>query len=261
MEFPFGLDFLEYEFNVIENDLKVRDASKVGPLRDLPHDEQHRFVRSSSRVQERLGLVIDALGKASSLAQSLAAPVTTSDRLRNSDHRVYLLVEPSARGGTVLGLLKVGFKQLFLRDGHGRLCQVRPLCLLDFYVHQSRQRKGNGRRLFDRMTQHLQSSPALLNSRCHVRKVSVLEYDVHTHWIHLWLAAAWTGLVMTNLLSQQLDLGRSIGAVSHRAARPKAEVCGQPPGSSYSHAARPSAPARGGIFGLSPPDHCRASWH
>ncbi|XP_075734437.1 alpha-tubulin N-acetyltransferase 1 isoform X4 [Rhipicephalus microplus] len=153
MEFPFGLDFLEYEFNVIENDLKVRDASKVGPLRDLPHDEQHRFVRSSSRVQERLGLVIDALGKASSLAQSLAAPVTTSDRLRNSDHRVYLLVEPSARGGTVLGLLKVGFKQLFLRDGHGRLCQVRPLCLLDFYVHQSRQRKGNGRRLFDRMTQ------------------------------------------------------------------------------------------------------------
>ncbi|XP_037284561.1 alpha-tubulin N-acetyltransferase 1 isoform X2 [Rhipicephalus microplus] len=307
MEFPFGLDFLEYEFNVIENDLKVRDASKVGPLRDLPHDEQHRFVRSSSRVQERLGLVIDALGKASSLAQSLAAPVTTSDRLRNSDHRVYLLVEPSARGGTVLGLLKVGFKQLFLRDGHGRLCQVRPLCLLDFYVHQSRQRKGNGRRLFDRMTQtekiaanqiaidqpsekmlafmerhfnlthplpqsnhfavfpgFFQASPeqprpleqvsceksneATRPTKDFITKPlrSVLEYDVHTHWIHLWLAAAWTGLVMTNLLSQQLDLGRSIGAVSHRAAHPKAEVCGQPPGSSYSHAARPSAPARGG---------------
>ncbi|XP_049267775.1 alpha-tubulin N-acetyltransferase 1-like, partial [Rhipicephalus sanguineus] len=153
MEFPFSVDFLEYEFNVIENDLKVRDASKVGPLRDLPHDEQHRCVRSSSRVQERLGLVIDALGQASCAAQGLPAPVTTSDRLRNSGHRVYLLVEPSARGGTVLGLLKVGFKQLFLRDGHGRLCQVRPLCLLDFYVHQSRQRKGYGRRLFDKMAQ------------------------------------------------------------------------------------------------------------
>ncbi|KAH7983470.1 hypothetical protein HPB52_012284 [Rhipicephalus sanguineus] len=106
-----------------------------------------------ARVQERLGLVIDALGQASCAAQGLPAPVTTSDRLRNSGHRVYLLVEPSARGGTVLGLLKVGFKQLFLRDGHGRLCQVRPLCLLDFYVHQSRQRKGYGRRLFDKMAQ------------------------------------------------------------------------------------------------------------
>ncbi|XP_037558194.1 alpha-tubulin N-acetyltransferase 1 isoform X1 [Dermacentor silvarum] len=153
MEFPFSVDFLEFEFNVIEKDLKVRDASKIGPLRDLPHDEQHRCVRSSSRVQERLGLVIDALGKASCAAQGLPAPVTTSDRLQSSGHRVYVLVEPNARGGAVLGLLKVGFKQLFLRDGHSRLCQVRPLCLLDFYVQQSRQRQGYGRRLFDRMAQ------------------------------------------------------------------------------------------------------------
>ncbi|XP_075556503.1 alpha-tubulin N-acetyltransferase 1-like isoform X2 [Dermacentor variabilis] len=153
MEFPFSVDFLEFEFNVIEKDLKVRDASKIGPLQDLPHDEQHRCVRSSSRVQERLGLVIDALGEASCAAQGLPAPVTTSDRLQNSGHRVYILVEPNDRGGAVLGLLKVGFKQLFLRDGHSRLCQVRPLCLLDFYVQQSRQRQGYGRRLFDRMAQ------------------------------------------------------------------------------------------------------------
>ncbi|KAH7977968.1 hypothetical protein HPB49_004102 [Dermacentor silvarum] len=306
MEFPFSVDFLEFEFNVIEKDLKVRDASKIGPLRDLPHDEQHRCVRSSSRVQERLGLVIDALGKASCAAQGLPAPVTTSDRLQSSGHRVYVLVEPNARGGAVLGLLKVGFKQLFLRDGHSRLCQVRPLCLLDFYVQQSRQRQGYGRRLFDRMAQteqiaadqlaidqpsekmlafmerhfsltqplpqsnHFAVFPGFFQASIeqprppeqHVLKRGaalvqmhgvvhqwilefVHEYDAHTHWTLLWLAAAWTGLV-TKDLNPQADLGRSIGAVSHRAAPPKPEVRGRLPGSSYSRAARPSAPARGG---------------
>lgn len=154
MEFPFSVGFLEFEFNVIENDFKVRDASKVGPLQDLPTEEQRRTIRPPpSNAQERLGLVIDALGEASCAAQGLPAPVTSTHRLQGSGHRIYILVEPTAGGGIVLGLLKVGFKQLFLRDEHSRLRQVRPLCLLDFYVHQSRQRQGCGRRLFDRMAE------------------------------------------------------------------------------------------------------------
>ncbi|XP_077536015.1 alpha-tubulin N-acetyltransferase 1-like isoform X2 [Haemaphysalis longicornis] len=154
MEFPFSVAFLEFQFNVIESDFKVRDASKVGPLRDLPTEEQPRTTRSyPSNVQERLGLVIDALGEASCAAQGLPAPVTSTLRLQGSGHRIYILVEPTAGGGIVLGLLKVGFKQLFLRDEHSRLRQGRPLCLLDFYVHQSRQRQGWGRRLFDRMAE------------------------------------------------------------------------------------------------------------
>lgn len=154
MEFPFSVAFLEFQFNVIESDLKVGDASKVGPLQDLPTEEQPRTTRSyPSNVQERLGLVIDALGEASCAAQGLPAPVTSTLRLQGSGHRIYILVEPTAGGGVVLGLLKVGFKQLFLRDEHSRLQQGRPLCLLDFYVHQSRQRQGWGRRLFDRMTE------------------------------------------------------------------------------------------------------------
>lgn len=154
MEFPFSVAFLEFQFNVIESDFKVRDASKVGPLQDLPTEEQPRTTRSCpSNVQERLGLVIDALGEASCAAQGLPAPVTSTLRLQGSGHRIYILVEPTAGGGIVLGLLKVGFKQLFLRDEHSRLRQGRPLCLLDFYVHQSRQRQGWGRRLFDRMAE------------------------------------------------------------------------------------------------------------
>lgn len=307
MEFPFGLDFLEYEFNVIENDLKVRDASKVGPLRDLPHDEQHRFVRSSSRVQERLGLVIDALGKASSLAQSLAAPVTTSDRLRNSDHRVYLLVEPSARGGTVLGLLKVGFKQLFLRDGHGRLCQVRPLCLLDFYVHQSRQRKGNGRRLFDRMTQTEKiAANQIAIDQPSEKMLAFMERHFNlTHPLpqsnHF---AVFPGFFQASPeqprpLEQQVSCEKSVRARVRRPHSLDSSLVGscldwpsydEPPqpttrsrqvyrgrqsqgrtseGRSLWSTSREQLQPRcstkcscsWGIFGLSPPDHCRASWH
>lgn len=306
MEFPFSVDFLEYEFNVIEKDLKVRDASKIGPLRDLPHDEQHRCVRSSSRVQERLGLVIDALGKASCAAQGLPAPVTTSDRLQNSGHRVYVLVEPNARGGAVLGLLKVGFKQLFLRDGHSRLCQVRPLCLLDFYVQQSRQRQGYGRRLFDRMAQTEQiaadqlaidqpSEKMLAFMERHFSLTQPLPQSNHF--------AVFPGFFQASIEQprppeQHVSTEKIVRARVRRPHSLDSSLVGScldwpsyegpQPASRSRQVYRGRQPqgrateARGswptpreqlqprcstkcssswGIFGLSPPDHCRASWH
>ena len=53
--------------------------------------------------------------------------------------------------GSVLGLLKVGEKHLFVHDSHGQSHERTPLCLLDFYVHESKQRSGYGKRLFDAM--------------------------------------------------------------------------------------------------------------
>ncbi|KAM7305771.1 alpha-tubulin N-acetyltransferase 1 [Ixodes scapularis] len=173
MEFPFNVaDLFSHEFNIVERDLRVKDASAVQPLEEPASDftKDHPSPTTSSPVstrkrefQEQLGRVIDALGEASRAAQSLSAAVTTTEKLRRSRHRVYILVESTADGrALVLGLLKVGFKQLFLRDEHSRLCQVRPLCLLDFYVHESRQRQGCGRRLFDCMTKTESLSPAQL---------------------------------------------------------------------------------------------------
>ena len=49
----------------------------------------------------------------------------------------------------VLGGLKVGHKSLFIRDQEGTYSNVKPLCVLDFYVHESCQRQGIGRRLFE----------------------------------------------------------------------------------------------------------------
>lgn len=42
-------------------------------------------------------------------------------------------------------MLKVGRKNLFHHDFNGTIKEVKPLCLLDFYVHESVQRTGFGR--------------------------------------------------------------------------------------------------------------------
>ena len=55
--------------------------------------------------------------------------------------------------GYVIGFLKVGEKHLFVYDSHGQVYERTPLCVLDFYVHESRQRSGYGKKLFETMLQ------------------------------------------------------------------------------------------------------------
>ena len=57
----------------------------------------------------------------------------------------------SREKGACVGILKVGRKKLFVYDRHGRVHEVNPICVLDFYVHESRQRMGCGRKLFEFM--------------------------------------------------------------------------------------------------------------
>jgi len=45
----------------------------------------------------------------------------------------------------VCGILKTGKKNLFYYDGFGKVKELRPLCVLDFYVHESVQRLGVGK--------------------------------------------------------------------------------------------------------------------
>ena len=46
--------------------------------------------------------------------------------------------------GSVVGMLKVGEKNLFVYDIQGQNHEMRPLCVLDFYIHEKQQRKGYG---------------------------------------------------------------------------------------------------------------------
>ncbi|CAG4941900.1 unnamed protein product [Colias eurytheme] len=110
-------------------------------------------VRTVRLMQECLKKIIDNLGERSAKAQGLSKVITSTDRLRNSDHNLYLMKEALAKGGDgeVIGLLKVGYKHLYLFDDNCKSWEVEPLCILDFYVLEDRQRHGCGKRLFDHM--------------------------------------------------------------------------------------------------------------
>ena len=54
-------------------------------------------------------------------------------------------------GRKVVSMLKVAVRKLYLRAEDGQMRDISPLCVLDFYVHESAQRRGQGKKLFDEM--------------------------------------------------------------------------------------------------------------
>ncbi|KAG7281758.1 hypothetical protein CRUP_028072, partial [Coryphaenoides rupestris] len=115
-------------------------------------------------LQSKIASVIDELGKASSMAQQLPAPITSALKLQSNPHCLYLIKEEASNGGhgAGVGFLKVGYKKLFLLDQRGAHVEAEPLCVLDFYIAESLQRHGYGLELFDFMLQHKQVEPSLL---------------------------------------------------------------------------------------------------
>lgn len=53
----------------------------------------------------------------------------------------------------IVGILKMGWKKLYIYNKAGSQSEAMVYCLLDFYIHESRQRKGYGKRLFECMLQ------------------------------------------------------------------------------------------------------------
>ncbi|XP_078603775.1 alpha-tubulin N-acetyltransferase 1-like isoform X4 [Branchiostoma floridae x Branchiostoma japonicum] len=116
---------------------------------------------SNEPLDKNLTKVIDDLGEASAKAQGLHGPITAAYKLRNSDHRMYVLKDAQANSGkgAAVGFIKVGTKKLFVLDHHGAQVELTPLCVLDFYVHESRQRTGCGHKLFQHMLKMERISP------------------------------------------------------------------------------------------------------
>ena len=96
---------------------------------------------------DQLDSIIDKMGAASAKAQGLPQIITTAVRFFGSDNRLYLKVESNQ----VIGLIKVGARKLFIRSENGKLNEITPLCVLDFYVHESVQRGGMGKQIFEEM--------------------------------------------------------------------------------------------------------------
>ena len=97
-------------------------------------------------------------------------------RFAGSDQRIYLKLG----SGKIEGMLKVGKKELFYRDRMGKCISMSPLCVLDFYVHDSIQRKGIGKLLFLKM---LLSEDTIPNK---------LAYDRPSHKLLLFLKKHFT---------------------------------------------------------------------
>ena len=110
--------------------------------------ESDALGRMQSRNKAVLEFVLDDLGQRSAQAQGLGAVITTVRKMMHTDQRIYIHRSDRA----INGMIKVGRKNLFIRDNaSGKMHEINPLCVLDFYVHESVQRGGIGKQLFEEM--------------------------------------------------------------------------------------------------------------
>eukprot|EP01116_Phalansterium_solitarium_P015851 TRINITY_DN3544_c0_g1_i1.p1 TRINITY_DN3544_c0_g1~~TRINITY_DN3544_c0_g1_i1.p1 ORF type:complete len:365 (+),score=45.21 TRINITY_DN3544_c0_g1_i1:102-1097(+) len=97
------------------------------------------------------------MGIASGLAQKLPGPITSLNKLQYAEpaQNLYIICSDT----TVDGILKVGRKKLFVTGDFGQMHEITPLCVLDFYVHEKKQRSGVGSRLFNYMLEAEKVTP------------------------------------------------------------------------------------------------------
>ena len=114
-----------------------------------------RATQSLPAIRE-LTEVINRMGQLSALAQALPVPITTAAKFQNSsDNVIYIKIA----GEKVVGFIKTGVRRLFHFSEVG-VRELQPLCLLDFYVHESMQRSGYGKELYEYMLKDAQVQPA-----------------------------------------------------------------------------------------------------
>eukprot|EP00656_Telonema_subtile_P015507 TRINITY_DN18140_c0_g1_i2.p1 TRINITY_DN18140_c0_g1~~TRINITY_DN18140_c0_g1_i2.p1 ORF type:complete len:160 (-),score=33.49 TRINITY_DN18140_c0_g1_i2:360-839(-) len=103
--------------------------------------------------------ILATMGEQSAEAQGLRQVLTSYQKLQVADTRVYLATQREQQVVRVVGILKMGSKNLFVRTHNAQFKEMQPLCCLDFYVHFSCQRCGIGRVLFESMLQAEQAPP------------------------------------------------------------------------------------------------------
>ncbi|UPR00885.1 alpha-tubulin N-acetyltransferase [Chloropicon primus] len=140
---------MEYGFTVPllrEHSLSTFTASTVSLL--------------SPDERERLRIVVDNAGRRSGQAQDLVQPITSLSKLVCSDHVLHVCTERlTPKKTVVVGIIKTGKKKLFIYNDSPVLHEIEPVCVLDFYVHESFQRKGYGKKLFEHVLRHEKTRP------------------------------------------------------------------------------------------------------
>ncbi|XP_054832819.1 alpha-tubulin N-acetyltransferase 1 isoform X3 [Eublepharis macularius] len=152
MEFLFDVNALFGE-RITTVDQHLQPSGRRGPGSATTHRVD---------LQQQLMTIIDEMGKASAKAQNLSTPITSASRMQTNRHVLYILKDSEVKTtgkGVVIGFLKVGYKKLFVLDRRGAHNEVEPLCVLDFYIHESLQRHGYGKELFHYMLQRERVEP------------------------------------------------------------------------------------------------------
>lgn len=99
------------------------------------------------------------LGEGSAVAQKLNGPITSARKLVECPDQVLFLATDSSTGKAV-GFIKFGPKDLYFYTRNGAVKNMHgQVCLLDFYVDESQQRRGCGIFLFKEMLSYLNNPP------------------------------------------------------------------------------------------------------
>ena len=128
-----------------------------------PSDSEYLILKSDQMPPPRSALllteIIDTFGRASARAQGLRAVITTAAKFSTEPNgKLYFRMQ----GNKVIGMLKVGYRSLFISNEVGKMAQINPLCVLDFYVVEMCQRGGYGKALYEKMLETEGVSPAQL---------------------------------------------------------------------------------------------------
>lgn len=111
-----------------------------------------------SPAPEKLDEIINQMGIASAKAQKLPTSITSGSKFWHTDNKIIFRVI----NNFVIGFLKMGKRNLFYRGFGGQIREIKPLCVLDFYVHENVQRGGHGRAIFDLMLNLYREKPEKL---------------------------------------------------------------------------------------------------
>ncbi|CCD69460.1 Alpha-tubulin N-acetyltransferase 2 [Caenorhabditis elegans] len=97
---------------------------------------------------------IDCLGEMSSKFHGWKRVITMYDKIVDHDEEqtTYIMWEKVNGSKSILkGLLRVGYKTLYLTDNEQNQYMEKAMCILDFFVVPTEQRSGNGFKMFDEM--------------------------------------------------------------------------------------------------------------
>ncbi|XP_026818276.1 alpha-tubulin N-acetyltransferase 1-like [Rhopalosiphum maidis] len=135
---------------------KFDSHNNVGQVLKIDNTMTAEGYEKNYNLKNKLRLIIDEIGKMSAVAQELELPITSADKLINSDHVIYMMTEQNTPiNFVVVGILKMGWKKLYLYNKNGTRSETMVYCLLDFYIHESKQRQGYGKRLVEYMLQDM----------------------------------------------------------------------------------------------------------